>query len=883
MKYAAPRPIQLVDYKPSTYLIDKVDLDVVLDATATRVTSKLKIRRNPEVTSKAIALKLDGENLLLKSLSLNGKTLEKNEYRVTKSFLTIAKPPQQPFTLTIETEINPDANKALQGLYRSRGLYCTQCEAEGFRRITYFLDRPDILAVYKVRIEADANEAPVLLSNGNLLERGTLAGGKRHYAVWHDPHPKPCYLFAFVGGNLSSIASNFTTASGRHVELGIYVESGKENRAGWAMECLKRAMRWDEVRFGREYDLDVFNIVAVSDFNMGAMENKGLNIFNDRLILASEKTATDSMFESIETVVAHEYFHNWTGNRITCRDWFQLCLKEGLTVYRDQEFTADERSAVVKRIADVRRLRTHQFSEDQGPLAHAVRPESYIEINNFYTATVYEKGAELVRMIERILGRQKFRKGMDFYFERHDGEAATIEDFLTSFEDACGCDLKQFKRWYAQAGTPQVTCTVRHNRSNATTTLKLEQFQPDTPGQTKKRPLCIPIEMGLLDRKGNDIPLNTTNNADLNNNIVLLTKPEQSFKFRNTPERPVPSLLRRFSAPVDLTIKLSEPDLKHLIAHDTDGFNRWQAANTYATRTIIQLVQAKRKGKRSYRGKAYAKALQNVISDRALEPALRAELLKLPSPADIAREIGKNINHDHICASHRQLARLLAKTLGDELEEICEDHAQNGPFSADASAMGKRALHNAALALLTHRGKPGDLDRTAEHFYQAHNMTDQAHALFLLSQYENRHRADALASFYDQWHNDHIVMDTWFAAQAQFVADRAVEEIRTLTAHKAFDLTTPNKVRALIGTFTHLNPQQFNRADGAGYRFLADQVLQIDQFNPQIAARLLSSLRSWRALESRRKKKAHQELSRIANSPGLSKDVYEIVSKTLDV
>ena len=505
MKYAAPRPIQLTNYKPSPFLIDAVNMNVVLHPEATRVTSKIRVKRSPHNKSKSTPLKLDGEQLKLIKLQLDGKELKATDYSITNSALTILKPPRAPFTLTIETEINPSANKALQGLYQTRGLYCTQCEAEGFRRITYFLDRPDVLATYKVRLEADKSEAAVLLANGNLIERGTLDNGKRHYAIWHDPHPKPSYLFAFVGGNLSSIASSFTTAYGKHVELSIYVEPGKEDRAGWAMECLKRAMRWDEIRFGREYDLDVFNIVAVSDFNMGAMENKGLNVFNDRLILASEKTATDMMYEAIETVVAHEYFHNWTGNRITCRDWFQLCLKEGLTVYRDQEFTADERSAVVKRIADVRRLRTHQFAEDQGPLAHSVRPESYIEINNFYTATVYEKGAELVRMIEVILGREKFRDGMDLYFDRHDGTAATIEDFLYCFEDACDCDLTQFKLWYTQAGTPRVTCTLVHDKKRATTTLRLEQVQDATPGQSNKKPLMIPIAFALIDQKGNEI------------------------------------------------------------------------------------------------------------------------------------------------------------------------------------------------------------------------------------------------------------------------------------------------------------------------------------------------------------------------------------------
>ena len=884
MKTDTPRPIRLKDYAPPHYLVDGVSLDVALHPERTRIRSQLQVRANPGSPEADGPLCLDGENLVLDAVLLDGVVLRSRDYAVDSTGLKLLKPPRRPFRLDITTTIDPGSNTALQGLYRSRGVYCTQCEAQGFRRITYFPDRPDILATYTVRIEADITEAPVLLANGNPIERGTLDRGRRHYAVWRDPHPKPCYLFALVGGDLSAVSSSFKTMSGRHVDLGIYVEHGKEARAAWAMDALKRSMRWDEKRFGREYDLDVFNIVAVSDFNMGAMENKGLNIFNDRLILASPETATDTMFEAIESVVAHEYFHNWTGNRITCRDWFQLCLKEGLTVYRDQEFSGDERSATVQRITDVRQLKTLQFPEDAGPLAHPVRPSSYIEINNFYTSTVYEKGAELVRMIETIVGRAKFRAGMDLYFERHDGTAATIEDFIKCFEDASGRDLSHFSLWYEQAGTPELVCSLNYDRASRTAELQIEQVLPATPGESRKKPLHIPIRLGLIGSNGQDLPLDLEGQGPLADGIVHLTQRKQSFRFRDVPSRPVPSLLRGFSAPVNLTIDLSERDLEFLMANDADLYNRWQAAYAYATRTLVANVASLAEKKRASRGLSYARALAASLRDESLEPAYQAELLKLPSQSEIAREIGRNVDPDLILAAHRHLQRLMGTSLGDELERIYARHSNSKkPFSPDAGSAGRRALRNACLTLLNARGEDEDRKRTSRHYFKAGNMTDAAHALFLLAGEPGAEREKALAHFYDKWKDDHLVIDTWFSAQAQAPLSETPRTVGALTRHPLFSRTAPNKVRALIGTFALGNPAQFNRPDGAGYELVASEVLEIDRYNPQVASRVISCFRSWRALEPQRRKLARRALARVAKAPELSRDVTEMVTRMLDM
>ncbi len=883
MKSETPKPVLLADYRPPEFLIDTVDLNIVLDATRTRVTSKLTLRRNPKAKKTAKArLKLDGEFLELVGISLNGKKLKPPAYVVTETGLTIASPPKEAFTLETTTIVNPEANTALQGIYLSRGVYCSQCEAQGFRRITYFLDRPDVLARYTVRLEVDAETAPVLLANGNPAERGTLAGGKRHYAIWHDPHPKPSYLFAIVGGDLSPVASSFVTQSGRKVDLGIYVEHGKESRAHWAMDALKRSMLWDEARFGREYDLDVFNIVAVSDFNMGAMENKGLNIFNDRLILASPETATDSNYESIESVVAHEYFHNWTGNRITCRDWFQLCLKEGLTVYRDQEFSAESRSRTVQRITDVRQLKALQFPEDQGPLAHPVRPETYIEINNFYTPTVYEKGAELVRMIETILGREKFRAGMDLYFDRHDGEAVTIEDFLACFADASGRDFTQFKRWYAQAGTPEIVCDLTYDRRKKAAELTVHQVLKAIPGQPKKQPHFIPISMALLGANGKEMDVEVEGGIKIRDGVLGVCDRTTSFKFKGVTSRPVPSLLRGFSAPVNVTIALSDDDLAFLMHHDGDLFNRWQASNKYASQAILATLGAKKpKAGLTSKASKLADALRFALRDTTLDDAYKAELLRLPSVTDVARQKATRVDHAAIFEAHRSFNRAVADELVDDLNAVYA-HTYGPAFSPDARSAGRRALRNAALTLLTTRGTKDDYARLEGHYHHASNMTDAAHALNLIAGVDAPGRAKILSHFFERWKDDHLVIDMWFAAQAQSPRAETLDEVKELCRHPLFKFTTPNKVRALIGTFATANPLQFNRADGAGYDFLADMVLEIDPLNPQVAARMLGAFRSYRSLETKRKSLAKAALKRVASASRISRDCHEIVSRMLE-
>jgi len=881
MKTDKPRPILLKDYRPPNFLIDTVTLDVSLHPTRTRVRCRLKLRPNPLV-AKPGALTLDGELLELESVKLDGRQLAASEYKVSDKALVIAGVPRGEFALDITTYCNPDANKALTGLYLSKGIYCTQCEAQGFRRITYFLDRPDVLATYTVRIEADRNDAPVLLSNGNPVERGTLDGGKRHYALWRDPHPKPCYLFALVGGNLGSIASDFTTASGKKIDLRIYVEPGKEDRCAWAMDSLKRSMRWDEERFGREYDLDVFNIVAVADFNMGAMENKGLNVFNDALVLASPQTATDGTFVGIERVIAHEYFHNWTGNRITCRDWFQLCLKEGLTVFRDQEFCADQRSATVQRIREVRGLKASQFPEDAGPLAHPVRPNRYIEINNFYTSTVYSKGAELVRMLQTLLGREGFRKGMDLYFERHDGQAVTVEDFVACFADASSKDLTQFMTWYSQAGTPELICQLKHDARAKTADLTITQVLPPTPGQAKKRPLHIPFKLGLLGGDGQELELTLASGERLADGLVELRKRTEKFRFRDIASKPVASLLREFSAPVNLSIDRTDAELQFLMANDSDLFNRWQAAQDYATRVLLQAIAARRRKERAQQPKGFIEALAITLANDSLDPGYRAQFLVLPSESDLARIIGRDVDPLAIHKARNALHKAIGSRLHTAFAEIYQRMETRGPYSPAPEQTGRRALRNVSLGYLTSRARPEDVARAAVHFSQSPNLTDETAALSILSTFNLPERAAALASFYERWKGDHLVIDSWFAYQATSQLASSLATVKRLTRHPLFSIKNPNKVSALIGAFAWANPVNFNRPDGKGYAFVADRVLEIDAFNPQIAARLLSAFRSWKFLEPERRQAAKKTLQRIARTKPLSHDVFEIVSKTLE-
>jgi aminopeptidase N len=883
LRTTSGQPIRLADYRPPDYLIDEVHLDVALDKNATRVVSTLTLRPNPQGRPGA-RLDLDGDELNFVSLALDGLPLDPGAYEVSADRLVLHQPPQRSFSLRIETRLDPSANTKLMGLYRSGSAYCTQCEAEGFRRITYFLDRPDVLSTYVTRLEADKNEAPVLLSNGNLEETGE-AGGGRHYAIWRDPFKKPCYLFAMVAGDLAWISDRFTTRSQRDVKLAIYVERGKEERAAYAMESLKRAMAWDERVYGREYDLDVFNIVAVSDFNMGAMENKGLNVFNDKYVLALSNTATDDDYAGIEGVIAHEYFHNWTGNRITCRDWFQLCLKEGLTVFRDQDFSADERSAPVRRISDVRGLRAAQFPEDAGPLAHNVRPEIYHEINNFYTATVYQKGAEIVRMLKLLIGAGAFRAGMDLYFQRCDGTAATVEDFLACFAEVSGRDLGPFKHWYSQSGTPLLTARGVYNSSSRTFAVELSQATPPTRDQPVKSPLVIPVALGLINADGQELPLVSDEAAqeETARGVFELASASRRIVFKNLASRPTLSLLRGFSAPVRVDDDLSEGDLLLLSRHDTDSFNRWQAVQSLATRQLMRAVEDSRAGRTMTVDQAFVDAYGGVIADAAsgrLDFAFAALAATLPSEADLAREQAKNVDPDAIYAAREFLREVLACAHARVLEETYERLSYLGPFSPDAKSAGRRALRNLALGMLAAGQNPAGAQRARRQFETANNMTERFAALATLSTIPGVEREQAFDAFWRAHEGDALILDKWFALQAQIPEPATLDRVRGLMTLSSFSLANPNRVRALIGGFA-VNQTQFNRLDGAGYELLAETVLTLDPTNPQIAARLLSALRSWRSLEPRRQTQAEATLTRIAARAGLSADVRDIVTRSL--
>ncbi len=877
MRTDIDHPIRLKDYRPPDWLVETVSLDVSLHPTAAKVRATLSLRPNP--ASAAAPLVLDGDGLSLVALKLNGAILSADNYVAMPDSLTVPQPPNGPFTLEIETLVDPSANTQLSGLYRSSGTYCTQCEAEGFRRITYFPDRPDVMAVYTTRIEANKAEAPVLLANGNLVESGETPDG-RHFAVWHDPHPKPSYLFALVGGDLGCVEDCFVTMSGRNVTLRIYVEHGKESRCSYSMDSLKRSMRWDEQAFGREYDLDIFMIVAVSDFNMGAMENKGLNVFNDKYVLASPETATDNDFAHIEAVIAHEYFHNWTGNKITCRDWFQLCLKEGLTVFRDQEFSSDMRSRPVKRIADVRGLRATQFIEDAGPLAHPVRPEAYKEINNFYTATIYEKGAELVRMVQTLIGREKFRTGMDLYFVRHDGEAATVEQFIQCFADASKRDLTQFMRWYNQAGTPEVTVSGHFDAARETYAVKCEQIVPPTPGQSIKEPMMIPLSLGLVGKNGHDLPLKLSNGDSVGDRVVL-TERSATFEFAGIPEHPVLSINRGFSAPIKLITDIDDDDLAFLAAHDSDPFNRWQALQTISTRLLIDNVMALRTGRTPRRDEKLIRALVAILDDSTLEPAFVALALVPPGEGDIAREIGRDIDPDAIFRARAALRAEIGERLEDALTTAYGRIIVSGSYSPDAKSAGRRALRNVALDLLAATDKPAAIARAARHYETADNMTDRMAALATLSLHNVPERKAALADFYSRYASDALVVDKWLSLQAMVPQPDTLDNVRALTAHPAFSLANPNRVRALISAFAQANATQFNRADGAGYDFVADTVLALDPKNPQVSARLATAFRTWRTLESGRRAKAEAALERLKSAPNLSRDLADIVGRAL--
>ncbi|MFS8044753.1 aminopeptidase N [Rhizobium sp. BR 314] len=872
--------VNLADYRPTDFVLERVDLTFDLHPTETKVEARLIFHRRDGIDPKA-PLVLDGDELVLSELLLDQGELPTEQYVATPESLTVRDLPEStPFELTITTVINPEANTQLMGLYRTGGIYCTQCEAEGFRRITYFPDRPDVLAPYTVNIIADKAANPLLLSNGNFLGGAGYGEGK-HFAAWFDPHPKPSYLFALVAGDLGVVEDTFTTMSGREVALKIYVEHGNEPRAAYAMDALKRSMKWDEERFGREYDLDIFMIVAVSDFNMGAMENKGLNVFNDKYVLADPETATDADYANIEAIIAHEYFHNWTGNRITCRDWFQLCLKEGLTVYRDHEFSADERSRPVKRIAEVRHLKSEQFPEDSGPLAHPVRPTKYREINNFYTTTVYEKGSEVTRMIATLLGRDLFKKGMDLYFDRHDGQAVTIEDFVKCFEDVSGRDLTQFSLWYHQAGTPLVTASGAYDADGKTFTLSLEQMMPATPGQATKKPMHIPLRMALIAEDGTAITPTSVSGAELTDDVLHLTAQAQTVVFHGIQSRPVLSLNRSFSTPINLQFNQSAADLALIARYETDHFARWQALIDLGLPNLLQAARDARQGHDITCGPAFVDALLAAAADDSLEPAFRAQALTLPSEADIGRELGGNNDPDAIHVARRAILKQVAEAGKDIFAALYDSMQTTGPFSPDAASAGRRALRNAALAYLSQLD--GNPARAKAAYDAANNMTDLSAALTILAHQfpESAETAAALEHFRDRFAENALVIDKWFAIQAGIPGADALARIQRLMETSQFKRTNPNRMRSLLGTFAFANPTGFGRADGAGYNFLADEILDIDQRNPQLAARILTSMRSWRLLEPVRADHARSALLRIERTAGLSTDVRDIVDRIL--
>src|SRR3984885_1276902 len=868
MRPSDGQPVRLTDYRAPDYFIDHVELDVSLDIHATRVVSALSMRPNPAGRGGA-ALALDGDELMFVSARLDGEPIDTADFEAKPSGFLLRRPPRRPFTLTIETRLDPAANTKLMGLYRTGSAYCTQCEAEGFRRITYFLDRPDVLSTYRVRVEADRAEAPVLLSNGNLEAAGEADAPGRHFAIWRDPHRKPSYLFALVAGDLGHIADSFVTASGKTVALAIYVEHGREERAHYAMDALKRSMAWDEQAYGREYDLDVFNIVAVSDFNMGAMENKGLNVFNDKYVLASPETATDDDYANIEGVIAHEYFHNWTGDRVTCRDWFQLCLKEGLTVFRDQDFSADMRSAPVERIGDVRTLRAAQFPEDAGPLAHNVRPEVYHEINNFYTATVYQKGAEVVRMLKRLIGTHAFRASMDLYFERYDGHAATVEDFIGCFETVSGRDLSQFMRWYNQAGTPKVTVRSAYDAAAKTYRLDIAQTLAPTPWQTVKLPMTMPLALGLVGPNGGDMALTSSDASadELASGVIELKDAERSIVFREVPERPTLSFLRGFSAPVRVDDDLTEEDLIVLSRHDSDNFNRWQSLQSLATRILLRGVKAIRAGRAPER-------------NGGLVPAFGALAMGVPTEADIAREIGQDVDPDAIHAARKAMRGALGRTYAGALAALHAELADSSPFRRAAAAAGRRALRNVALGLFVDGDVIQGLELAHRQLADADNMTERLGALSAIAFEPDDAREHALEAFGRRYAMEPLILDKWFALHAQVPDRETLDRVRGLMNHRGFSLANPNRVRALIGGFT-ANQREFNRADGAGFALLEEVVTFLDPSNPQIAARLLTAMRSWRSLEDVRRGQCEAMLRRIAAKPSLSPDVRDIVTRSL--
>jgi aminopeptidase N len=868
---AAPQEIRLADYAPPEFLVDTVDLRFDLEETATTVVARLSLRRNPAAPADS-PLHLDGEALTLVRLTRNGQALAPGDYHETKGRLTIPDMPEA-CVLEIETRISPKANTELSGLYVSSGNYFTQCEAQGFRRITFFPDRPDVMSRYSTTI---VSSCPVMLSNGNPGPVKDVGDGRRS-VTWEDPHPKPCYLFALVAGDLVSVKDSFVTRSGRTVELGIYVRRGDEDRCAHAMRSLKTAMTWDEEVFGLEYDLDVFNIAAVSDFNMGAMENKGLNVFNTKYVLARPETATDSDYQGIETVIAHEYFHNWTGNRVTCRDWFQLSLKEGLTVYRDQEFSADQGSRAVKRISDVRGLRAAQFREDAGPLAHPVQPASYLAIDNFYTATVYNKGAEVIRMMATIIGRTAFRRGMDLYFARHDNHAVTIDDFVRAMQDASGVDLEDFKLWYHQAGTPEISIEDAYDPATKRYSLSVRQATKPTPGQADKYPLVIPIAMGLLDGNGQELATRLDGEPDsvAGTRVLLARRAENHFEFVDVASPPVPSLLRDFSAPVKLS-GVTPDRLRFLAAHDTNPFVRWDSGQQFASTVLLDMVAAIQAGDEPAVDPTLIEAMESALQQ---EPAFAAEALTLPGEATLADKMDV-VDVEAIHAA-RDIARsAIGQALSGRLRASYDNLTDAGGYTIDGAAIGRRSLRNICLGYLVAAGHPAAVRLAKAQFDAGQNMTDVLAALGILSGVDCAERREALAAFYRDWHADPLVLDKWFAIQALSPLPETVREVESLKSHHDFDLHNPNRIRALVSSFAG-NQVRFHDASGDGYRLYADTIIQLDPANSQVAARMVSPLGQWRRFDPERQRLMKQELQRVLDLPGLSRNTFEMASKSI--
>jgi len=888
MKESQGKTVFLRDYRVPDFLIDETHLDFALHEDQTLVASRLLLRRNPASEARQAALVLDGRQLQLQELKVDGRTLEPAEYLIDEDHLTIHKVPDS-FTLECRTLIKPQENTSLEGLYKSRVMFCTQCEAEGFRKITYYLDRPDVLSSFTTRIEADSARYPVLLSNGNLVDSGGVGEG-RHFALWQDPFRKPCYLFALVAGDLKAVTDTFTTCSGRVIDLRLYVEAKDLDKCDFAMAALQRAMKWDEDVYGREYDLDIFMIVAVDDFNMGAMENKGLNIFNSSCVLANPAVTTDMAFQRIESIVAHEYFHNWSGNRVTCRDWFQLSLKEGFTVFRDAEFSADMGSRAVNRIEDVGLLRTVQFAEDSGPMAHSVRPESYMEIANFYTITIYEKGSEVVRMIANLLGPELFRKGTDLYFSRFDGMAVTTEDFVRTMEEAGGIDLTQFRRWYTQAGTPQLDISREYDAKERRYTLTVKQSCPPTPRQTVKEPFFIPLRLGLLDRKGRELPLQL-DPADKpeTGKVLRVTEAEQSFTFINVPEEPVPALLRGFSAPVKLRMDYSRDELMFLMAHDSDGFVRWEASQQLGLQVILEGIKARADGAAvvvdSRLCNAWRSVLEASLRDPGIDKAMVANLLLLPSEAYIA-ELADVIDVDAIHEVRESVRKSLAWELAEAFGAVYCANLSDEPYAYEGSAVARRALKNTVLNYLMTMEDPQWFAAAKQQYETADNMTD---AMAGLRAFVNNPSAatvattDALlASFYAKWKHETLVVEQWLSLQSAAPVPDNLKRVQALLSHEAFDIRNPNKIRSVIGAFCNANAVGFHQLDGSGYRFLGDHVILLNRSNPQIASRQLTPLTRWRKYGPERQALMKEQLRRIMAEPELSRDVHEVVSKSLD-